>query len=96
MTEILEPFDGGLRTANVGILFNLYRHEKISYKDRVEYEKYLKDNYPIEYVDFLEYKSKVKSKTPNIKELIFQWLDGKSDIPDFELFIVWVIIWKRQ
>ena len=54
----------------------------------VEYEKYLKDNYPIEYDDFLEYKSKVKSKTPNIKDLIFQWLDGKSDIPDFELFIV--------
>lgn len=28
MTEILEPFDGGLKTGNVGILFNLYRHER--------------------------------------------------------------------
>jgi hypothetical protein len=88
MTEILEPFDGGLGTANVGILFNLYRHEKISYEDRVEYEEYLKENYPDEYEDFLDFKSKVKSKTPNIKELIFKWLDGKADIPSFEYFLV--------
>lgn len=88
MKENLEPFDGGLRTANVGILFNLYRHEKQSYEDRIEYEKFLKENYPNEYDDFLNYKSKVKSKTPNIKELIFKWLDGKTDIPDLELFLV--------
>ncbi|MDO5831708.1 MAG: hypothetical protein Q4Q14_02620 [Methanobrevibacter sp.] len=88
MTEILEPFDGGLRTANVGILFNLYREEKKSYDDRIEYERYLKENYPNEYDDFLKYKSKVKKKTPNIKDLIFNWLDGKSEIPDFNLFIV--------
>ena len=88
MTEILEPFDGGLRIANVGILFDLYRHERKSHEDRIEYEKYLRENYPIEYDDFLEYKSKVKSKTPNIKELIFKWLDGKTDIPDLELFLV--------
>ena len=24
----------------------------------------------------------------NIKDLIFNWLDGKSEIPDFNLFIV--------
>lgn len=88
MNEILEPFDGGLRTANVGILFNLYRRERKSYQDRIEYETYLKDNYPKEYDDFLDYKSRVKSKTPDIKDLIFKWLDGKSDIPDFELFLV--------
>ena len=43
---------------------------------------------PEDFEDFLKFKEKVKNKTPNIKELIFQWLDGKSDIPDFELFIV--------
>ncbi|WP_407391390.1 hypothetical protein [Methanobrevibacter sp.] len=88
MTDILEPFDGGLRTANVGILLNLYRREKKSYEDRIKYENYLKENYPNEYDDFLSYKSRVKSKTPNIKELIFKWLDGKEDIPDLELFLV--------
>ena len=88
MNDVLGPFDGGLRTANVGILFNLYRHEKKSQEDRIEYEKYLKENYPDEYDDFLMYKSKVKSKTPNIKELIFQWLDGKADIPDLELLLL--------
>ena len=28
MSEILESFDGELRTSNVGILFNIYREEK--------------------------------------------------------------------
>lgn len=88
MTKILEPFNGGLRTANVGILFNIYRRERKSYQNRVEYEKYLKENYPSEYEDFLKYKSRVRSKTPNIKDLIFKWLDGKADIPDLELFLV--------
>lgn len=88
MTDILESFDGGLRTANVGILFNIYRRERNSHEDRIEYEKYLKENYPKEYDDFLKYKSRVKSKTPNIKCLILKWLDGKADIPNFELFLV--------
>ena len=88
MTEILEPFDGGLKTSNVGILFNLYREEKKSLEDRIEYEKFLKENYPSEYDSFLEFKNKVQQKTPNIKELIFQWLDGKSEIPSLELFLI--------
>lgn len=88
MSEILEPFDSGLKTGNITILFNIYRHERISYESRIEYENFLKKNYPKEYDNFLKFKSKVKDKTPNIKELIFQWLDGKKDIPDFELFIV--------
>lgn len=88
MTEILESFDSRLRIGNVGILFNLYREEKISMENRREYEKYLQENYPNDYENFLEYKSKVKAKTPNIKELIFNWLDGESEIPEFKLFIV--------
>ena len=88
MSEILEPFDSGLRTGNITILFNIYRHERISYQNRIRYENFLKNNYPKEYDNFLEFKIKVKNKTPNIKELIFQWLDGKRDIPDLELFLV--------
>ena len=88
MSEILEPFDSGLKTGNITILFNIYRHERISYDNRIRYENFLKNNYPKEYENFLEFKVKVKNKTPNIKELIFQWLDGKRDIPDLELFLV--------
>lgn len=88
MSKILEPFDSGLRTGNITILFNIYRHEIISYDNRIRYENFLKNNYPKEYENFLEFKVKVKNKTPNIKELIFQWLDGKRDIPDLELFLV--------
>ena len=87
MSEILEPFDSGLKTGNITILFNIYRHERISYQNRIRYENFLKNNYPKEYENFLEFKVKVKNKTPNIKELIFQWLDGKRDIPDLELFL---------
>ena len=88
MTEVLESFDSRLRIGNVGILFDIYRYEKISIENRMEYEKYLKDNYPEDYEEFLEFKSKVKAKTPNIKELIFNWLDGKSEIPELKLFLV--------
>ena len=88
MSEFLEPFDSGLKTGNITILFNIYRHEKISCEDRIEYENFLKNNYPKDYDNFLKFKAKVKNKTPNIKELIFKWLDGKEDIPDLELFLV--------
>ena len=88
MSEILEPFDSGLKTGNITILFNIYRHERISYQNRIRYENFLTNNHPKEYDNFLEFKIKVKNKTPNIKELIFQWLDGKRDIPDLELFLV--------
>ena len=88
MSEILESFDGELRTSNVGILFNIYREEKKAMNDRIQYENFLKSNYPKEYDNFLEFKSKVKNKTPNIKDLIFSWLDGKTEIPDLELFLV--------
>lgn len=88
MSEILEPFDSGLKTGNITILFNIYRHERISYQNRIRYENFLKNNYPKEYDNFLEFKIKVKNKTLNINELIFQWLDGKRDIPDLELFLV--------
>lgn len=88
MTEILDSFDGGLKTSYLGILFNIYIEERISIENRIEYENFLKETYPEDYEDFLEFKSRVKAKTPNIKELIFDWLEGKTEIPELELFLV--------
>ncbi len=88
MTEILDSFDGGLKTSYLGILFNIYIEERISIENRIEYENFLKVTYPEDYEDFLEFKSRVKAKTPNIKELIFDWLEGKTEIPELELFLV--------
>lgn len=89
MSDAFETFDGGLKMSNFGILLKIYAKEKKSQECRNSYEKFLMDNYPKEYEEFLEFKMKVKQKTPNIKELIFDWLDGKREIPDFELFDVY-------
>ncbi len=89
MSNALETFDGGLGMSNLGILLKIYGKEKYSKESRKNYEEFLKNNYPDEYEDFLDYKLKVKKKTPNIKDLIFDWMDGKSEIPDFELFDVY-------
>ena len=89
MSNAFETFDGGLGISNLGILFKLYGKEKKSKENRKHYEDYLKKNYPIEYKDFLDFKVKVEKKTPNIKEIIFEWMDGKRDLPDFELFDVY-------
>lgn len=89
MSNKLNTFDGGLGISNLAILLKIYGKEKHSKESRVQYENFLKKNYPIEYNDFLNYKKKVKSKTPNIKELIFDWMDGKGEISDFELFDVY-------
>ena len=89
MPNNLQSFDGGLGISNLAILFKIYGKEKNSIESRVNYENFLKTNYPNEYADFLDYKCKVKEKTPDIKSLIFDWMDGKTDLPDFELFDVY-------
>ena len=89
MSNNLESFDGGLGISNLAILFKIYGKEKNSIECRREYENFLKSNYPKEYNDFLIYKNKVKAKTPNIKSLILDWMDGKIELSDFELFDVY-------
>ncbi|WP_458455531.1 hypothetical protein [Methanobrevibacter sp.] len=89
MSNAFETFDGGLGISNLGILFKIYGKEKKSKKSRENYENFLKKNYPKEYVDFLDFKTKVEKKTPNIKEIIFDWMDGKRELPNFELFDVY-------
>ena len=89
MSNTLETFDGGLVFSNLGILFKVYSKEKESVESRKSYEEYLENNFPAEYNDFLDFKRKVENKTPNIKELIFDWMDGKREIPSFDLFNVY-------
>ena len=89
MSDVLETFDGGLGISNLAILLKIYGKERKSKECRQRYENFLKNNYPNEFDDFLEFKRKVERKTPNIKELIFEWMDGKRDIPNFELFDVY-------
>ena len=89
MSDVLENFDGGLGISNLGILFKVYGKERKSKECGQIYEKFLKDNYPQEFEDFLEFRRKVEEKTHNIKELIFEWMDGKREIPNFELFDVY-------
>lgn len=89
MSNELSTFDGGLGISNLAILFKIYGKEKISRESRIQYENFLKDSYPKEYKDFLDYKRKVQTRTPNIKQLIFDWMDGKKELLDFELFDVY-------
>lgn len=89
MPNNLQRFDGGLGISNLAILFKIYGKERNSKESRTDYENYLKNNFPDEYNDFLDYKNKVKAKTPNIKELIFDWMDGKTELSDFDLFDVY-------
>lgn len=86
MSEIMVPFDGGLGMSDFQILIEIYRCEHDSIDDKESYESYLKNEYPNEYSDFLKYKEKIEKRTPNIKKLVFDWFDGKTPIPDFDLF----------
>lgn len=86
MSEIMDKFDGGLGLIDLDILLILYRKEKKSLESRKKYEEYLKSNFPDDYNNFLKYKKMVEGRTPNLKEIYFEWLDGKRDELDFSLF----------
>ena len=80
MSEIMEKFDGGLGLIDIDILLIL------SLETRESYESYLKKDFPNEYASFLKYKKMVEKRTPNLKQIYFDWLDGKIDNLDFSLF----------
>ena len=86
MSEIMEKFYGGLGLIDIDILLILYRKERISLETRESYESYLKKDFPNEYASFLKYKKMVEKRTPNLKQIYFDWLDGKIDNLDFSLF----------
>ena len=86
MFNELKSFDDEFTINVVEILIISYRKEKKSIKDRISYEKHIKKIYPKEYDNFLEYKQKVELRTPNLKQIYFDWLDGKIKDLDFNYF----------
>ena len=64
-----------------------YRIERESKKKELnEHLNYLKNKIQMNMLIFLEYKSFVEKRTPNLKEIYYEFLDGKRKDLDFELF----------
>ena len=79
-------FDGGYARNSLDILLILYRFEHDDPKEREELEEYIEHNYPDEFKEFKEYESKIEKRTPDIKQMYFDYLDGKRDPPEFKYF----------
>ena len=47
----------------------------------------IKRNFPDEYSKFLVYRERVESITPNLKQLYYDWLDGKVEEFDIGLIV---------
>lgn len=58
MFNELKSFDDEFTINVVEILLHSYRNEKKSIEDKITYEKHIKELYPKEFDDFLEYKKK--------------------------------------
>ncbi len=81
-----KSFDDEFSINVVEILLLSYNHEKESLQDKINYEKDIKELYPKEYQNFLEYKEEVENRTPNLKQICFDWFDGKIDDLNFDYF----------
>ena len=68
------------------MLFQFYHLEHNNPDRRKGLEEYYKDKYPKEYDKFLKYERELEKRTPNIKQMYFDYLDGKRDHPGFEYF----------
>ena len=86
MFNQLESFDDRFTISVVEILLHSYRNEKESIEDKISYEKHIRELYPKEFNDFLEYKQKVEKRTPNLKQIYFDWIDGKIKDLNFDYF----------
>ena len=86
MFDELKSFDDEFTINFVEILLHSYRNEKNSIEDKINYEKHIKELYPKEYDYFLEYKKKVEMRTPNLKQIYFDWIDGKINKLNFDYF----------
>ena len=78
-------FDGG-GPSPLRMLFNLYLFEHDNPDERKELEEYYKEKYPKEYDRFLKYEKELKKRTPNIKQIYFDYLDEKIEHPGWEYF----------
>ena len=82
----LKSFDDRFTISVVEILLHSYRNEKESIENKISYEKHIRELYPKEFNDFLEYKQKVEKRTPNLKQIYFDWIDGKIKDLNFDYF----------
>jgi hypothetical protein len=81
-----DGFCSGLKPSKVFTLLETYRMERESKKELNEHLNYLKNKNSDEYLDFLEYKEFIEKRTPNLKEIYYEFLDGKRKDLDFDLF----------
>ena len=81
-----DGFCSGLKPSKVFTLLETYKLERESKEELNEHLNYLKNKNSDEYADFLKYKEFVEKRTPNLKELYYEFLDGKRKDLDFELF----------
>lgn len=86
MSEKDIGFCSGLKLGEVHTLFESYRLERKSKERLKDYLDSIKNNNSDEYKKFLDYKRKVELRTPNLKEIYYEFLDGKRETLDFELF----------
>ena len=82
----LKSFDDRFTISVVEILLHSYRNENESIENKISYEKHIRELYPKEFNDFLEYKQKVEKRTPNLKQIYFDWIDGKIKDLNFDYF----------
>lgn len=82
--DIFVDFDGDI--SPLSLLLHLYRSEHDSPQKVKEIEDYYKLHYPESYEKFLDYKEKIEKRTPNIKQIYFDYLEGKRDHPEFKYF----------
>ena len=82
--DIFIDFDKDINL--LSILLHLYRCEHDSPKKMEECKNYYKLNFPKDYEKFLIYKENIEKRTPNIKQMYFDFLEGKRDHPDFKYF----------
>lgn len=81
-----DGFCSGLKPSKINILLRTYRLERKSKQELDDYLIDLKMDNLNEYNDFLSYKEFVENRTPNLKEIYYDFLDGKINKINFELF----------
>ena len=82
-----DGFCSGLKPSKVYILLETYRLERKSKEDLENYIEFLKYNDGTKFNEFLSYKQFVETRTPNLKQIYYDFLDGKTDELNIELFL---------
>lgn len=81
-----DGFCSGLKPSVINILLKTYRLERKSNEKLEDYINFLKNTDNDEYIKFLEYKRFVEKRTPDLKKIYYDFLDGKCADLNYELF----------